>query len=164
MLINWPGVIQQGSIYSKPAITFDISATALAAAGANTDQIDGVDLVPFVTGKMHGSPHEILFWRSRTMSNNYGARYGDWKYVHSTEGDAVPGPKQTPAREMLFNLANDISEQHDLSADEPARLADLRKRYEKWSNEVDADCKGMGLAPKFGPTSQPGKGVSPSSQ
>jgi hypothetical protein len=39
------------------------------------------------------------------MSNNYGARQCDWKFVHSTEGAASPAPKQTPARNMLFNLA-----------------------------------------------------------
>ena len=164
MLMQWPGVIQPGSTYSKPTITFDISATALAASGANPAGIDGVDLIPFVTGKAQGSPHEMLFWRSRTMSNNFGARHGDWKYVHSTEGDAVPGPKQTPARDMLFNLANDISEQHDLSADEPAKLVELKKHYEKWSNEVDADCQGMGLAPKLGKPIRSGKDVIPSSQ
>ena len=164
MLMQWPGVIQPGSTYSKPTITFDISATALAASGANPSGIDGVDLIPFVTGKTQGSPHEILFWRSRTMSNNFGARYGNWKYVHSTEGDAVPGPKQTPARDMLFNLANDISEQHDLSADEPAKLAELKKHYEKWSNEVDADCQGMGLAPKLGKPIRTGKDITSSSQ
>ncbi len=164
MLMQWPGVIQPGSTYSKPTITFDISATALAASGANPAGIDGVDLVPFITGKAQGSPHEMLFWRSRTMSNNFGARYGDWKYVHSTEGEAVPGPKQTPARDMLFNLANDIGEQHDLSADDPGKLAELKMRYEKWSKEMDADCQGMGLAPKLGKPIRSGKDITPSSQ
>lgn len=164
MLMQWPGVIQAGTTYSKPAITFDISATALAAAGANSEGVDGVDLVPFVNGKTQGSPHEILFWRSRTMSNNYGARYGDWKYVHSTEGDAIPGPKQTPARDMLFNVANDIGEQHDLSAEEPEKLTKLKMLYEKWSKEVDADCQRMGLAPKFGSPSPPVKNGIPLSQ
>jgi hypothetical protein len=65
---------------------------------------------------------------------------------------------------MLFNLANDISEQHDLSADEPAKLVELKKHYEKWSNEVDADCQGMGLAPKLGKPIRSGKDVIPSSQ
>jgi hypothetical protein len=47
---------------------------------------------------LRAAPHDIMFWRSRTMSNNYGARQGDWKYVHSTEGDAAPGPKQSPRK------------------------------------------------------------------
>jgi hypothetical protein len=42
------------------------------------------------------------------MSNNYGAGQCDWKFVDSTEGEASPCPKHTPARNRLFNLA----EQH----------------------------------------------------
>lgn len=164
MLVRWPEVIKPGSIYSKPAITFDISATALGAAGANAAGIDGVDLIPFLTGKADASPHQILFWRSRTMSNNYGARQSDWKYVHSTEGDAVSGPKQTPARDMLFNLADDLSEQHDLSAQNPSKLAELKMLYEKWSNEVDADCQSMGLMPKFGKPTPKTKEASPAAK
>jgi arylsulfatase A-like enzyme len=154
MLMQWPGVIAPGTTYSKPAISFDISATALVAAGADPSAIDGVDLLPFVKGDKSGAPHDILFWRSRTMSNNYGARQGDWKYVHSTEGDAAPGPKHKPAQDMLFNLATDISEQRDLAAEQPVKLAELKKLYAAWSDEVDADCRKLGLEPKF---PKPGK-------
>jgi hypothetical protein len=98
------------------------------------------------------------------MSNNYGARQSDWKYVHSTEGDAVSGPKQTPARDMLFNLADDLSEQHDLSAQNPSKLAELKMLYEKWSNEVDADCQSMGLMPKFGKPTPKTKEASPATK
>ena len=149
MLMQWPGVIMPGTTYSKPAISFDISATALAAAGADSSAIDGVDLLPFVKGEKSGTPHDILFWRNRTMSNNYGARQGDWKYVYSTEGDASPGPKQKPAQDMLFNLATDISEQNDLAAKQPEKLAELKRLYSAWSEEVDADCRKRGLEPKF---------------
>jgi arylsulfatase A-like enzyme len=149
MLLQWPGVIASGSTYSKPVISFDISATALALAGADARSIDGTDLRPYLTGQNTGTPHDALFWRSRTMSDNYGTRQGDWKFVHSTEGDALPGPKQKPARDMLFNLANDLGEQHDLAAQQPAQLAELKRLYEAWSAEVDADCRKLGIEPKF---------------
>jgi len=83
------------------------------------------------------------------MSNNYAARQGDWKYVHSTEGDAAPGPGQKPAQDRLFNLATDLSEQRDLATEEPAKLAALKKLYAAWSDEMDADCRRLGLEPKF---------------
>ena len=53
--------------------------------------------------------------------------------MHSTEGSEGPGPKQTPARDMLYDLANDIGEQHDLAAKQPKKLAELKKQYEAWS-------------------------------
>lgn len=154
LLMQWPGVLPAGTTYARPVITFDMSATALTAAAADASAIDGVNLVPFLTGQRPGDPHDVLFWRSRTMSNNYGMRQGDWKFVHSTEGAAEPGPRQTPARDRLFNLAVDISEQHDLADAHPDTLAALRARYETWSAEVDADCRRLGLNPKV---PRPGK-------
>jgi arylsulfatase A-like enzyme len=148
LLIQWPGFIEPGTTYSQPTITFDISATTLAAAGADTTQIDGVDLIPFLAGKKEGVPHETLFWRSRTMSNNIGVRHGDWKYVYSTEGEANPGPKQKPHQEMLFNLVTDVSETNNLALQQPEKLAELKRLYSIWSEEVDAECRALGLSPK----------------
>lgn len=155
LLMQWPVIIEPGTTYTKPVISFDISVTALASAGADASDIDGVNLLPFLKGQKSGSPHDILFWRSRTMSNNYGARQGDWKYVCSTEGEAAPGPKQKPAQEMLFNLATDISEQHNLAAEHPDKLAELKQLYAAWSDEMDADCRKLGLEPKFPKPAKP---------
>ncbi len=147
LMMRWPGVLEAGAVCRLPVASFDLSATALALAGADASGLDGVDLLPYLTGKQTGAPHDALFWRSRTMDNNHAVRQGDWKFVHSTEGDAAPGPKQTPGRDMLFNLAEDLGEQHDLSARHPERLAELKKRYETWSDEVDADCRRLGIEP-----------------
>jgi arylsulfatase A-like enzyme len=154
MILRWPGVIAPGTTCVQPVITFDISATALAVAGADTAETDGADLRPFFSGQA-SAPDRPLFWRSRTMSNNYGARVGVWKFVHSTEGDAAPGPKQTPATDQLFNLAADIGERRNLAREQPAKLAELKKLYAAWSDEVDADCRRLGLEPKFPPPVAP---------
>jgi arylsulfatase A-like enzyme/pimeloyl-ACP methyl ester carboxylesterase len=139
LLMQWPAVLPAGQTYEQPVMTCDITATVLAVAGGDASGGDGVDLIPFVTGAKHGPPHEALFWRCRMRSNNFAARVGNWKFVHSTEGDATPGPKQTPARDMLFDLGADIGETNDLSADHPEKRAELKARYEAWSDAVDAD-------------------------
>ena len=120
--------------------------------------MEGADLVPFATGKKSGAPHDVLFWRNRTRSNNYSARQGEWKFVHSTEGSEQPGHTQKPARDLLFNLTVDSGEQSDLAAQHPDKLAALKKRYEVWSAEVDADCCKLGIEPmglKAGAVSPP---------
>jgi arylsulfatase A-like enzyme len=147
LLARRPATLEAGAVYRQPVITFDLCATALALAGADAMEVEGVDLVPFLTGKKSGAPHDILFWRNRTRSNNYGARQGDWKFTHSTEGTEQPGPTQKPARDMLFNLATDIGEQNDLATQHPDKLAALRRLYEAWSAEVDADCRKLGIEP-----------------
>jgi arylsulfatase A-like enzyme len=95
LVMRWPGKIQPGTTYGEPVISFDLTATVLAAAQADRADTDGVPLLPYLKGDMKTVPHERLFWRGRTMSNNYAARVGAWKYVYSTEGDSSPGPKQT---------------------------------------------------------------------
>ena len=145
LLMRWPGVIQPGTTYRQPVITFDISATALAVGKADLSACDGANLLPFLAGQQTGSPHAALFWRDRLRGNHYAARQGDWKLVHSAEYGEPPGP----VTDRLFNLAQDLSEQHDLAAENPGKLAELKKLYEAWSAEVDADCRKLGLEPKF---------------
>lgn len=126
-LIQWKGTVPAGQVYAPMVMGFDVHATALAAAGGAmpTDKpLDGVDLIPYVTGKKDGLPHERLFWRS---GEQHAARVGDWKLLQSKEGPA-----------QLFNLKDDIGESHDLSADEPERLRELQAAYDAWSNEMSA--------------------------
>src|SRR5262249_20230726 len=64
--LQWKGTIPAGSVYEHPIIQLDILPTALAAAGAPArpeDQLDGVDLLPYLTGKKSGRPHETFSWR-----------------------------------------------------------------------------------------------------
>ncbi|MCX6872997.1 MAG: sulfatase-like hydrolase/transferase [Verrucomicrobia bacterium] len=130
--------------YDAP-ITFDISATALAVGKADMTACDGVNLLPFLAAQQTGAPHAALFWRDRLRGNHFAARQGDWKLVHSAEYGEPPGP----VTDRLFNLAQDLSEQHDLAAENPGKLAELKKLYETWSADVDADCRKLGLEPKF---------------
>ena len=147
LAVRWPGVIKAGTTYDQPVMTFDLSATALALAEADRDEIDGVNLLPFLSGERQGSPHKALFWRSRTRNNNYAVRRGDWKYVWSTEGTERPGPNQTPGRDYLFNLVEDLGEKNDLSTEHPGILNELKQLYADWDAEMDADCRALGIKP-----------------
>ena len=53
-ILRWPGVLEPGTVYRQPVISFDLTATAIAAAGADATQVDGVDLIPFMNGKRPG--------------------------------------------------------------------------------------------------------------
>lgn len=145
-VLRWPGMIKPATEYGQPVMTFDLSATALHLAKADTAQLDGVDLLPYVTGKEAGAPHDVLFWRSRPRNNNYAVLRGDWKYVCSTEGAESPKSKNhTPARDMLFNIATDPGEKTDLSAQNPEILAELKRLFSEWDAEMDANCRALGV-------------------
>ena len=76
-----------------------------------------MNLLPFLRGETQGAPNQRIFWRSGPYR---AVRDGDWKLQ-------VAG---TPDRTWLFNLRDDPTEQHDLSAQEPERVAALRAMIE----------------------------------
>lgn len=126
-IMRWPEHLPAGITWERPTISMDGTVTALAAAGIAIDpkQFDGVDLRQTLrAGAANAVADERTFhWR---MGPRRALRQGPWKLV----GEAVrgePGPWQ------LYNLAEDVAEQHDLAAREPARLQALRDRYEAWS-------------------------------
>ena len=64
--IQWPAKIKAGTIYEKPIISFDILATVAGEINAQINPkkpLDGVNLIPFISGKNNKAPHDYLFWR-----------------------------------------------------------------------------------------------------
>ena len=125
-LVQWKGTIPGGKTYDLPVMNLDVVPTVMAAAGkpvTAADTIDGVDLVPFLTGKASGRPHETMCWR---FVKQWAARSGDWKLVVANGGSGQP---------ELYDLAGDIGEQRNLAATHPDRVAELTRLYEAWSRE-----------------------------
>ena len=76
----WKGQIAPG-VCHEPVITLDIFPTSLALAEAAIPKerlIDGVNLLPLLSGKTAGLPPRELFWR---MGNDSAVRKGNWKLV-----------------------------------------------------------------------------------
>jgi uncharacterized sulfatase len=114
--VKWPARIPAGQTEANPVHHFDVFATAAAAAGAplpSDRKIDGVDLVPFARGEVDGVPHERLFWRSGASQS---ALVRGWKLNAS----------DPPGRLWLYDLTTDPTEQNDLSAQRPDKLAELQ--------------------------------------
>lgn len=60
----WPGTLPAGATYDQPVISLDVAATAVALAGLpHDDKLDGVNLMPFVSGENKAAPHDTLYWR-----------------------------------------------------------------------------------------------------
>ncbi len=130
-LAYWKGTIPPGQVYTHPVISLDVAATAVALAGLPTDPVlDGVNLIPFFTGRKEGAPHEILFWRWIAQS---AVREGKWKLL-------VGGP-----REYLFDLDADPEEKRNLLAQHPEVARRLRARLEAWGGGLQPP--GIGVKP-----------------
>ncbi len=141
-MVRWKGKLPAGQVYAKPIIQIDILPTTLAAVGSKVDpswKLDGVNLLPYLTGKEKSKPHETLYWR---YGDQWAIRQGDWKLVVSS----IDGP--TP---KLFNLARDIGEADDRSAAEPAKVKQLTEAWKAWSAEQkDCPWREGGAPPKKG--------------
>ncbi len=133
LLVRWPGKTKPGEDVTTPVISADWTPTLLEVAGlASKETFDGVSLVGLLTqGK--APPPRPLFWHQPHYMNQgsrpAGAiRDGAWKLIEHYED----------GRCELFDLAKDEGEKHDLAAQEPGRVADLRGKLEKWRREVGA--------------------------
>lgn len=124
--VQWKGHIKPGQTYEKPIIQLDILPTAIVAAGGAVEpswKLDGLDLLPYLSGTAQGTPHETLYWR---FGQQWAVRHGDWKLVVGRDGGSEP---------LLFNLAADLGEKNNLAASEPAKASELLKLWQTWNAE-----------------------------
>jgi hypothetical protein len=78
-------------------------------------------------------PPRALYWHQPHYTNQGGRpagaiREGNWKLIEHYENGACE----------LYDLTKDIGEANDLSETQPARVADLRGKLEKWRRDVGA--------------------------
>jgi arylsulfatase A-like enzyme len=128
MLMKWPAKIPPGTNFAKAVGHVDIFATAASAAGASLPKdrpLDGVNLVPFITGEATGTPHETMYWRSGSYKVVLA---GDWKLQVSAN----------PDRAWLFNLKEDPTEQKNLADSDPAKRAQMRAILDRLDAEQAA--------------------------
>jgi len=110
--MQWPAVIPPGMQYHEPVTALDMMATIVAYSGTNpAAPLDGVNLVPYLTGEIEGPPHEYLFWR-KSREDWYAVRSGKYKMLYR--------PGKEPE---VYDLEEDIGESSpvDLDSDSHAR-------------------------------------------
>ena len=114
-VMRWPGRLKAGMQYDFPVSHLDILPTAAAAANVTDwsgNVVDGVNLLPYLTGEIKTPPHRRIFWRE----GHYRAvREGNWKLQVS----------ERPNKHWLYDLANDPTEQHNLAATRPEKVKAL---------------------------------------
>ncbi len=123
-VVKWTGHLPAGSTYTKPVSSLDIAATSYALASVEVDlekPLDGVNLIPYLTGANTKLPHQTLYWR---IGPDYAMRDGDWKLT-AQEG-----------KEEVYHLSEDISESHNLAQERPEVLAKLQAKYNEWSAQM----------------------------
>ena len=134
MIVYYPKVTTPGSVCNEPIIIEDMAPTILSMANANKYKdestiFDGVDISPFFKGK------KIKNYRKREFYWHFPHIYDQTPYSIIRKGNYKLIYKYDKQVSELYNLAEDISEAHDLSTEQPAikkELLDLlRKRLKE---------------------------------
>ena len=134
-VIRWPGVTRPGSACRVPVVSTDFHPTILDMAGLRLRpdrHLDGLSLVPLLRGGAN-LDRDALYWHYPHYSNQGGfpggaVRMGDWKLLERFEDGRV----------HLYNLHDDLGEQHDLADAQPERVRTMRAKLHAWYKEVDA--------------------------
>jgi len=123
--VRWPGTIKPGIDYDKPVSSLDIMATIASLSGVDQSDnkpLDGVNLIPYFTGKNTGSPHEVLYWR-HLRAGKLAIRAGNQKLVQKT------------GKAELYNLSNDLAETSNLSESKAADVTSLTEKISEWKKD-----------------------------
>ncbi len=137
-VIRWKGQLAEGKIDARPIIQLDVLPTVLAAAGVKLQpqtQLDGVDLLPYLTGKVTGPPHDALYWR---LGDNIAIRKGDWKLVKTSDGPLRDDPATTRdlTQAELFNVRDDVGEKRNVATAHPEKVRELAEAWQRWNQEL----------------------------
>lgn len=125
-LIAGPGVPREGRVCDAPMSSIDLLPTVLDWVGARpTAEVDGISMAAALRGEP--APQRSLFWHYPHYGNQGGfpaavVRSGDLKLIERLEDGRV----------HLYDLARDPGERHDLAAERPAAVAELRAQLHEF--------------------------------
>ncbi|MEQ1861030.1 MAG: sulfatase [Chthoniobacteraceae bacterium] len=147
-VMRWPGRIPAGRVNDEVCSTMDLLPTFAALSGAPLParRIDGHDIRPLLLGERGAkSPWDeggLAFYR---MEQLQAVRAGPWKLYLPLENKYNSlNRKAAPAKLELYDVRNDVHEDREVSATNPAIVARLTALAEKIRVEVSAQQRPAG--------------------
>ena len=130
LIVRWPGKVATGTVSSEPVISMDFFPTILEAVGLDetTDiPLDGESLLPILrqTGSLE---RDSIYFHYPNYAfhgeNRLGGaiRQGNYKLIHFYDDDSVE----------LYDVVNDLSEEHDLSDELSEKAAEMKSDLGAW--------------------------------
>ena len=122
-IARWPGRIAPGATTDHVSAFWDVLPTLAELTGAaSPSDINGVSFLPTLLGEGEQAPSSELYWEyhGRNWGGAQAVRLGDWKGVRHGGHDDPNAPIE------LYNLATDIGEQHDVAAEHPDVVAQIK--------------------------------------
>lgn len=110
----WPGTISADTTSDHVSAFWDMYPTFAELAGGEVpENIDGISMVPALTGKGRQEEHGRLYWEFHEKGGRVALREGDWKAVRY---DVFENPN---SQIELYNLAEDPGETNNVVKEYP---------------------------------------------
>jgi arylsulfatase A-like enzyme len=125
-IMKWKDVLEPGMQYNEPVSLMDIFSTAAFTSHIMPPediQIDGVNLMPFLSGREPRPPHEYLFWRT---DFNKTVRHGEWKLIVNDRDGHL----------LLYNLETDKQEMFNLEEEHPEIVKQMLAKFTEWEKSM----------------------------
>ncbi len=114
MIIRCPGHVPAGVDNDHMLAFWDVMPTFAEITGTERElNTDGISFVNAMLGREGQRTHDFLYWEFHEGGGKQALRLGDWKGVRLNVGE----PDKTTFE--LYNVAEDIHEDHDLAAQHP---------------------------------------------
>ena len=128
MIVRWPARIKAGQVSDFVWANWDFLPTAADIAMTRSPtNIDGISVLPLLTGKMQTNRHDFLYWEFHERGFQQAVRMGDWKAVRPQAGESLE----------LYNLKTDPAEKKNVAPENPEVVAKVEQYLKTARAESD---------------------------
>ena len=116
MIVRWPGKVSAGKTSEAVWYFADLLPTLAELTGAKVpSDIDGMSVLPALLGADQATSERFLYWESPGGKLRQAVRWRNYKAIRLAPGEPLE----------LYNLAQDIAEEHDITAQHPDVIAEI---------------------------------------
>ena len=136
LIVRWPGHVKPGVTNEMTQVT-DLYTTLLSSAGARVPDdraIDGLDLMPFLLGKVEKSPREGFVYFIKDQLRALKWRHWKMHFLWETEPNTGVVHLEVP---YLFNVLQDPKEESDVNSTQGWVRGPMRKMQRAFQESLE---------------------------
>lgn len=131
MIVSWPGKVKPGSTSDYIGAFYDLLPTFAEISNTPLDQtIDGISFAKEILSEPGQAAHDYLYWEFPSYNGQQAVRMGKWKGVRMNMLDGNLDIE-------LYNMETDMAEEHNVAAENPDVVAQIKKAMEAEHQEPE---------------------------